>query len=122
MTRQGLSWPEEFQCENLPTSDCFDPWVTETNVDECEPITVPMCNHALSYTLTKMPNLLNHQDQRTASDALQVWNTAISVECHPKIREYLCSFYTPSCDNAAHIRYALLDLDSDYVFLYQSFL
>ncbi|XP_048375510.1 frizzled-9 [Sphaerodactylus townsendi] len=62
----------------------------------CQPITIPMCQ-GIGYNLTRMPNLLGHEDQAEAALKLQEFAPLVAYGCHGHLRFFLCSLYAPMC-------------------------
>ncbi|CAI4227680.1 unnamed protein product [Auanema sp. JU1783] len=62
----------------------------------CVPITIPMCSD-IAYNMTVYPNLLNHQSQEEAGNAISQFNALVKVKCSEDIKLFLCTVYAPVC-------------------------
>lgn len=62
----------------------------------CQHITIPQCKD-IGYNMTRMPNLMGHDDQKEAAIKLQEFATLIQFGCHSHLRFFLCSLYAPMC-------------------------
>ncbi|XP_065344616.1 frizzled-1-like [Cloeon dipterum] len=65
---------------------------------KCEPIRIPFCTE-LPYNKTIMPNLVNHQIQEDAGLEVHIYFPLVKVNCSPDMKLFLCSVYTPKCNN-----------------------
>ncbi|XP_056296961.1 frizzled-9b [Pseudoliparis swirei] len=63
---------------------------------KCEPVSIPMCA-GIGYNLTRMPNFLNHGDQREAAAKLHEFAPLVAYGCDAQLRFFLCSLYAPMC-------------------------
>ncbi|KAK7934233.1 hypothetical protein WMY93_005129 [Mugilogobius chulae] len=62
----------------------------------CQHITIPQCKD-IGYNMTRMPNLMGHDDQKEASIKLQEFAPLIQYGCHSHLKFFLCSLYAPMC-------------------------
>ena len=62
----------------------------------CERITIPMCVD-MRYNLTRMPNLIGHQDQDSAAIQVHEFYPLVEIGCSPLLKFFLCSLYAPMC-------------------------
>nr|XP_060641589.1 frizzled-10 [Anolis sagrei ordinatus] len=62
----------------------------------CQPIAIPMCQD-IGYNVTRMPNLMGHEDQREAAIQLHEFAPLVEYGCHGHLRFFLCSLYAPMC-------------------------
>ncbi|XP_033100250.1 uncharacterized protein LOC117103750 [Anneissia japonica] len=93
----GFGWPGPLNCSSLSNENCYDGgFSTEVqNPDgSCEDIILPMCLN-MSYSQTRLPNVLGHTSQFDALTA--IIDNVILVGCSPTILPFLCSVYTPMC-------------------------
>lgn len=67
-----------------------------TSTRKCVPVTIPMCSD-LAYNTTIYPNLLNHQTQEDANQAISQFNPLVKVKCSEDIKLFLCTIYAPVC-------------------------
>lgn len=67
-----------------------------SNYGKCERITISMCTD-MKYNLTKMPNLLGHNNQKEAFVEFQTFLPLVQVNCSPLLKFFLCSLYAPMC-------------------------
>ncbi|TNN32431.1 Frizzled-9 [Liparis tanakae] len=51
----------------------------------------------IGYNLTRMPNFLNHGDQREAAAKLHEFAPLVAYGCDAHLRFFLCSLYAPMC-------------------------
>ncbi|KAG7226060.1 hypothetical protein INR49_018670 [Caranx melampygus] len=63
---------------------------------KCEPIVIPMCE-GIGYNLTRMPNFMDHDDQREAAIKLNEFSPLVAYGCDVHLRFFLCSLYAPMC-------------------------
>lgn len=56
-----------------------------------------MCKN-MSYSMTKYPNLLNHQSAEVAGMEVHQFFPLVKVKCSSALREFLCRVYAPECD------------------------
>lgn len=68
------------------------------NSKQCIPITIPMCLN-MKYNLTRMPNLVGHQDQKDAAMQVHEFLPLVEVRCSKYLKFFLCSLYAPMCTN-----------------------
>ena len=64
--------------------------------NRCERITIPLCSH-LRYNMTRMPNLVGHQNQKDAAMQVHEFLPLVQVGCSKYLRFFLCSLYAPMC-------------------------
>uniref|UniRef100_A0A8D2LAI3 Frizzled class receptor 10 n=2 Tax=Varanus komodoensis TaxID=61221 RepID=A0A8D2LAI3_VARKO len=62
----------------------------------CQAIEIPMCKD-IGYNLTRMPNLMGHEDQREAAIQLHEFAPLVEYGCHGHLKFFLCSLYAPMC-------------------------
>ncbi|XP_035496866.1 frizzled-10 [Scophthalmus maximus] len=62
----------------------------------CQHINIPQCKD-IGYNMTRMPNLMGHDDQKEAAIKLQEFATLIQFGCHSHLKFFLCSLYAPMC-------------------------
>ncbi|KAG8012192.1 Piwi-like protein 1 [Nibea albiflora] len=62
----------------------------------CQQINIPQCKD-IGYNMTRMPNLMGHNDQIEAAIKLQEFATLIQFGCHSHLKFFLCSLYAPMC-------------------------
>uniref|UniRef100_A0A8C5AV34 Frizzled class receptor 10 n=1 Tax=Gadus morhua TaxID=8049 RepID=A0A8C5AV34_GADMO len=62
----------------------------------CQHINIPLCKD-IGYNMTRMPNLMGHEDQKEAAIEIQEFATLIEFGCHSHLRFFLCSLYAPMC-------------------------
>ncbi|KAJ7309726.1 hypothetical protein JRQ81_007789 [Phrynocephalus forsythii] len=62
----------------------------------CQPIQIPMCKD-IGYNMTRMPNLMGHEDQREAAIQLHEFAPLVEYGCHGHLKFFLCSLYAPMC-------------------------
>ncbi|KAK1893142.1 Frizzled-10-A [Dissostichus eleginoides] len=62
----------------------------------CQHISIPQCKD-IGYNMTRMPNLMGHDDQKEAAIKLQEFATLIQFGCHSHLKFFLCSLYAPMC-------------------------
>ncbi|KAJ1094282.1 hypothetical protein NDU88_007360 [Pleurodeles waltl] len=62
----------------------------------CQPIQIPMCRD-IGYNMTRMPNLMGHEEQREAAIQLHEFAPLVEYGCHGHLRFFLCSLYAPMC-------------------------
>lgn len=62
----------------------------------CQPITSTFCRD-IEYNMTVFPNLLHHQSQKDASEAILHYSVALKAKCSPDIKFFLCSVFFPLC-------------------------
>ncbi|XP_030237874.1 frizzled-9b [Gadus morhua] len=63
---------------------------------KCEPIVIPMCQ-GIGYNLTRMPNFMDHDNQKEAAIKLNEFAPLVEYGCDPQLRFFLCSLYAPMC-------------------------
>ncbi|CAM4577417.1 unnamed protein product [Leuciscus chuanchicus] len=63
---------------------------------KCEPIAIPMCQ-GIGYNLTRMPNFMDHENQREAAIKLNEFAPLVEYGCDVHLRFFLCSLYAPMC-------------------------
>ncbi|XP_055971593.1 frizzled-10 [Sorex fumeus] len=63
---------------------------------KCQPIEIPMCQD-IGYNMTRMPNLMAHENQREAAIQLHEFAPLVEYGCHGHLRFFLCSLYAPMC-------------------------
>uniref|UniRef100_A0A8C6U501 Frizzled class receptor 9b n=1 Tax=Neogobius melanostomus TaxID=47308 RepID=A0A8C6U501_9GOBI len=63
---------------------------------KCEPIEIPMCQ-GIGYNLTRMPNFMDHDDQKEAAIKLNEFAPLVAYGCDVHLRFFLCSLYAPMC-------------------------
>ncbi|XP_070255703.1 LOW QUALITY PROTEIN: frizzled-10 [Myotis yumanensis] len=63
---------------------------------QCQPIDIPMCRD-IGYNMTRMPNLMGHEQQREAAIQLHEFAPLVEYGCHGHLRFFLCSLYAPMC-------------------------
>nr|7X8Q_A Chain A, Frizzled-10 [Homo sapiens]7X8Q_D Chain D, Frizzled-10 [Homo sapiens]7X8T_A Chain A, Frizzled-10 [Homo sapiens]7X8T_D Chain D, Frizzled-10 [Homo sapiens]7X8T_G Chain G, Frizzled-10 [Homo sapiens]7X8T_J Chain J, Frizzled-10 [Homo sapiens] len=63
---------------------------------KCQPIEIPMCKD-IGYQMTRMPNLMGHENQREAAIQLHEFAPLVEYGCHGHLRFFLCSLYAPMC-------------------------
>lgn len=63
---------------------------------QCQPIEIPMCQD-IGYNMTRMPNLMGHEQQREAAIQLHEFAPLVEYGCHGHLRFFLCSLYAPMC-------------------------
>uniref|UniRef100_A0A673GNX8 Frizzled class receptor 9b n=1 Tax=Sinocyclocheilus rhinocerous TaxID=307959 RepID=A0A673GNX8_9TELE len=63
---------------------------------KCEPIVIPMCQ-GIGYNLTRMPNFMDHNNQREAAIKLNEFAPLVEYGCDVHLRFFLCSLYAPMC-------------------------
>ncbi|XP_020388965.1 frizzled-10-B-like [Rhincodon typus] len=62
----------------------------------CQAIDIPMCRD-IGYNMTRMPNLMGHEDQREAAIKLHEFAPLVEYGCHTHLKFFLCSLYAPMC-------------------------
>lgn len=62
----------------------------------CERITVRLCTD-MKYNMTRMPNLVNHMNQKEAAVQINEFIPLIQVGCSRLLKFFLCSLYAPMC-------------------------
>ncbi|XP_078522478.1 frizzled-10 [Lissotriton helveticus] len=62
----------------------------------CQPIDIPMCRD-IGYNMTRMPNLMGHEQQREAAIQLHEFAPLVEYGCHGHLKFFLCSLYAPMC-------------------------
>ncbi|XP_027508098.1 frizzled-10 [Corapipo altera] len=62
----------------------------------CQPIEIPMCKD-IGYNMTRMPNLMGHENQREAAIQLHEFAPLVEYGCHSHLKFFLCSLYAPMC-------------------------
>ncbi|XP_069476234.1 frizzled-10 [Ambystoma mexicanum] len=62
----------------------------------CQPIEIPMCKD-IGYNMTRMPNLMGHENQREAAIQLHEFAPLVEYGCHGHLKFFLCSLYAPMC-------------------------
>ncbi|XP_056448602.1 frizzled-10 [Gadus chalcogrammus] len=62
----------------------------------CQHINIPLCKD-IGYNMTRMPNLMGHEDQKEAAIEIQEFATLIEFGCHSHLKFFLCSLYAPMC-------------------------
>uniref|UniRef100_A0ABM5F1H5 Frizzled-10 n=1 Tax=Pogona vitticeps TaxID=103695 RepID=A0ABM5F1H5_9SAUR len=62
----------------------------------CQAIEIPMCKD-IGYNMTRMPNLMGHEDQREAAIQLHEFAPLVEYGCHGHLKFFLCSLYAPMC-------------------------
>ncbi|XP_059910971.1 frizzled-10 [Gadus macrocephalus] len=62
----------------------------------CQHINIPLCKD-IGYNMTRMPNLMGHEDQKEAAIKIQEFATLIEFGCHSHLKFFLCSLYAPMC-------------------------
>lgn len=68
----------------------------------CQPIDIPMCRD-IGYNMTRMPNLMGHEDQREAAIKLHEFAPLVEYGCHSHLKFFLCSLYAPMCTEEVSI-------------------
>ncbi|KAG7273540.1 hypothetical protein CRUP_009889 [Coryphaenoides rupestris] len=63
---------------------------------KCEPIVIPMCQ-GIGYNLTRMPNFMDHDNQKEAAIKLNEFAPLVEYGCDAHLRFFLCSLYAPMC-------------------------
>ena len=63
---------------------------------KCEAINIPMCK-SISYNLTYMPNMFNHETQEEAALEIHQFWPLVEIKCSPDLKFFLCSMYAPKC-------------------------
>lgn len=80
----------------------------------CQPITLPICRD-MPWNLTKSPNLLNHSSQHEANRFFRKSTRLIDLfvsNCSAHVKELVCSFLTPFCDEGRIVRPCLSFYDT----------
>jgi len=101
MTEIGFTWPDEFDCDALPTKKCFKKKANHNACSnthtECIPMALPMCAN-LGYELGMKPNMFGqcHADQIAAE--MRQFEPLVRTNCHEKLPLFLCGVYRPFCD------------------------
>ncbi|XP_076010468.1 frizzled-10 [Genypterus blacodes] len=62
----------------------------------CQHINIPLCKD-IGYNMTRMPNLMGHEDQNEAAIKLHEFAPLIEFGCHSHLKFFLCSLYAPMC-------------------------
>ncbi|CDQ73115.1 unnamed protein product [Oncorhynchus mykiss] len=62
----------------------------------CQQIVIPLCKD-IGYNMTRMPNLMGHEDQNEAAIKLHEFAPLIGFGCHTHLKFFLCSLYAPMC-------------------------
>ncbi|CAL8343195.1 unnamed protein product [Lota lota] len=62
----------------------------------CQHINIPLCKD-IGYNMTRMPNLMGHEDQKEAAIKIQEFAPLIEFGCHSHLKFFLCSLYAPMC-------------------------
>lgn len=62
----------------------------------CQWVKVPMCS-GVGYNYTTMPNIMGHQTQGDATEALKSMNNYLDSQCSPFLRLFVCSVFVPFC-------------------------
>ncbi|KAK3548358.1 hypothetical protein QTP70_011289 [Hemibagrus guttatus] len=63
---------------------------------KCEPIVIPMCQ-GIGYNMTRMPNLMDHDNQKEAEIKLNEFAPLVEYGCDVHLRFFLCSLFAPMC-------------------------
>ena len=68
------------------------------NIHRCQeiPSNFTLC-YGLGYTQMHLPNLLNHESITEILYELPLWQSLLSLGCHPNARLLLCSILAPVC-------------------------
>ncbi|CAM4565273.1 frizzled-10 [Lepidochelys kempii] len=80
---------------------CFCTGISSIDIDRpgdgrCQPIEIPMCKD-IGYNMTRMPNLMGHENQREAAIQLHEFAPLVEYGCHSHLKFFLCSLYAPMC-------------------------
>ncbi|KAM6111878.1 frizzled-10 [Pterocles gutturalis] len=80
---------------------CFCAGISSIDIDRpgdgrCQPIEIPMCKD-IGYNMTRMPNLMGHENQREAAIQLHEFAPLVEYGCHSHLKFFLCSLYAPMC-------------------------
>ncbi|XP_018431990.1 PREDICTED: frizzled-10 isoform X2 [Nanorana parkeri] len=67
-----------------------------TGEGKCQAIEIPMCKD-IGYNMTRMPNLMGHENQREAAIQLHEFAPLVEYGCHSHLKFFLCSLYAPMC-------------------------
>ncbi|XP_029427350.1 frizzled-10 [Rhinatrema bivittatum] len=86
-----LLWHASSLCAGISSMDSERP-----GDGKCQPIEIPMCKD-IGYNLTKMPNLMGHENQREAAIQLHEFAPLVEYGCHGHLKFFLCSLYAPMC-------------------------
>ncbi|KAG5452594.1 Secreted frizzled- protein 2 [Clonorchis sinensis] len=64
----------------------------------CHPIpkNMSLCQR-VGYDHMILPNYLQHEDLKEATEQSQVWVSLVHTECHPDLKRFLCALYAPVC-------------------------
>ncbi|CAJ0576182.1 unnamed protein product, partial [Mesorhabditis spiculigera] len=77
-------------------SAVYSPPLHKSPAQKCVPITMHSCQD-LEYNLTVYPNLLNHQNEKDAEEAIRQFQPLMKVKCSEDIKLFLCTIYAPVC-------------------------
>nr|XP_033812477.1 frizzled-10 [Geotrypetes seraphini] len=82
-------------------ASCFCAGISSIDSDrpgdgKCQPIEIPMCKD-IGYNMTRMPNLMGHENQREAAIQLHEFAPLVEYGCHSHLKFFLCSLYAPMC-------------------------
>eukprot|EP00117_Sycon_ciliatum_P011209 scpid66776/ scgid12789/ Frizzled-10; FzE7 len=87
--------------EHRPTNLLATSYLALDRPTKCVPMSsksVSMCGR-FNYTMTRMPNLLNHQNQVEAYAQLVGYRELIASNCSQNLLFLLCTFHLPSCQD-----------------------
>nr|CRI73786.1 Frizzled-3 [Euperipatoides kanangrensis] len=74
----------------------------ESRRSKCERITIPMCAD-MPYNMTRMPNYMNHNDQRDAALEVHEFFPLVKYGCSKHLKFFLCSLFAPMCTEQVDI-------------------
>lgn len=63
---------------------------------QCEPITVSMCQ-GIAYNMTALPNILQQTSQSDIASEINSYAPLVKINCSPYLQTFLCTLYTPIC-------------------------
>lgn len=84
------------------------------NMHRCQaiPANFTLC-YGLGYTQMHLPNLLNHESVTEILYELPLWQSLLSLGCHPNARLLLCSILAPVCLQQTPQKAALVSFDNN---------
>ncbi|XP_076438332.1 uncharacterized protein LOC143277417 [Babylonia areolata] len=95
----GYSWPEQFDCRQLPKKRCLKHGPHQTCAaayTRCQPIDLPMCQ-GLSYSDGMSPNMFGQCNRSQIAAEMEQFRPLVERGCSPRIGFFLCGVYMPFC-------------------------
>ncbi|XP_052072945.1 uncharacterized protein LOC127711037 isoform X3 [Mytilus californianus] len=68
--------------------------------NNCEQITIPMCQNGIGYRFTKFPNSMGHNTQEDSGLEVHQFYPLVKVNCSLYLKQFLCEVYAPKCNPA----------------------